>query len=170
MSPLWGKGDPFHGSPHLPLQAGKHSSFLREHLKWSHPTWWSELEGLLLLGLHDSHVTLKVAQSCPTLCDPMDCSPPSSSVHGILQARILEWAAKSFSRGIFLTRSLALQADTWPSEPPGKTAWPTRSNSNASSSRKPRNVICKGVSLQPDPSQELLLSRCNVPLWVVGWE
>ena len=38
------------------------------------------------------------AQSCPTLCDPMDCSPPGSSVHGILQARILEWVAISFSR------------------------------------------------------------------------
>ena len=38
-----------------------------------------------------------VAQSCPTLCDPMDCSPPGSSVHGILQARILEWVAISFS-------------------------------------------------------------------------
>ena len=35
----------------------------------------------------------------PTLCDPMDCSPPGSSVHGILQARILEWVAISFSRG-----------------------------------------------------------------------
>ena len=34
-----------------------------------------------------------------TLCDPIDCSPPSSSVHGILQARILEWVAISFSRG-----------------------------------------------------------------------
>ena len=32
-----------------------------------------------------------VPQSCPTLCDPTDCSPPGSSVHGILQARILEW-------------------------------------------------------------------------------
>ena len=40
-----------------------------------------------------------VPQSCPTLCDPMDCSPPSSSVHGILQARILEWVATAFSRG-----------------------------------------------------------------------
>ena len=39
----------------------------------------------------------KVAQSCPTFCDPMDCSPPGSSVHGILQARILEWVAISFS-------------------------------------------------------------------------
>ena len=39
-------------------------------------------------------------QSCPTLCDPMDCSPPSgSSVHGISQARILEWVDMSFSRG-----------------------------------------------------------------------
>ena len=41
----------------------------------------------------------EVAQSCPTLCHPMDCSPPGSSVHGILQARILEWVAISFSRG-----------------------------------------------------------------------
>ena len=41
----------------------------------------------------------EVAQSCPTLCDPVDCSPPGSSIHGILQARILEWVAISFSRG-----------------------------------------------------------------------
>ena len=41
----------------------------------------------------------EVAQSCPTLCDPMDCSLPGSSVHEILQARILEWVAISFSRG-----------------------------------------------------------------------
>ena len=39
-----------------------------------------------------------VAQSCLTLCDPMDCSPPGSSVHEILQARILEWFAISSSR------------------------------------------------------------------------
>ena len=39
-----------------------------------------------------------VAQLCPTLCNPMDCRPPGSSVHGILQARILEWLAISFSR------------------------------------------------------------------------
>ena len=41
----------------------------------------------------------EVAQSCPILCYPMDCSPPGSSVHGILQARVLEWVAISFSRG-----------------------------------------------------------------------
>ena len=42
---------------------------------------------------------VKEAQSCPTLCNPVDCSPPGSSVHGILQARILEWVAISSSRG-----------------------------------------------------------------------
>ena len=51
------------------------------------------------------HLTLMFAtcaqslQLCPTLCDPMDCSPPGSSVHGILQARILEWVAMPSSRG-----------------------------------------------------------------------
>ena len=39
----------------------------------------------------------KLVQSCPTLCDPMDCSPPGSPVHGILQATMLEWVAISFS-------------------------------------------------------------------------
>ena len=41
----------------------------------------------------------EVSQSCLTLCNPMDCSLPGFSVHGILQARILEWVAISFSRG-----------------------------------------------------------------------
>ena len=44
-------------------------------------------------------VHAKSLQSCPTLCDPMDCSPPSSSVHGTLQARTLEWGAMPSSRG-----------------------------------------------------------------------
>ena len=39
----------------------------------------------------------EVTQSCPTLCDPMDCSLPGSSVHGIFQARVLEWGANAFS-------------------------------------------------------------------------
>ena len=39
----------------------------------------------------------EVAQSCPTLSDPMECSPPGSSVHGIFQARLLEWVASAFS-------------------------------------------------------------------------
>ena len=48
--------------------------------------------------------TCVCAQSCPTLCNPMDCNPPSSSVHGISQARTLEWVAVSFSREIFSTQ------------------------------------------------------------------
>ena len=44
----------------------------------------------------------EVTQSCPTLSDPMDCSPPGSSVHGIFQARVLEWGAIAFSGHQFL--------------------------------------------------------------------
>ena len=64
-----------------------------------------------------------VAQSCPTLCDHMDGSLPVSCVHGILQARVLEWVAISFSGGSSRlrdrTRSPALQADALLSEPLG---------------------------------------------------
>ena len=54
----------------------------------------------LCLGLKAAVKCVFVTQSCPALCDPMDCSPPGSSVHGILQARRLEWVAMPFfSRG-----------------------------------------------------------------------
>ena len=49
----------------------------------------------LLIGYSES----EVAQSCLTLCNPLDCSPPGSSVHGILKAGTLEWVAIPFSRG-----------------------------------------------------------------------
>ena len=68
---------------------------------------------------------MKVAQSRLTLCEPVDHSPPDSSVHGILQARILEWVAISFSRGSFQPRAPALQTDSLPSEPPGKPKYCT---------------------------------------------
>ena len=45
-----------------------------------------------------ANIKMLVTQSCATLCDPVDCSPLGSSVHGILQARILEWVAISFSK------------------------------------------------------------------------
>ena len=65
----------------------------------------------------------EVAQLCPTLCHPMDCSLSGSSVHGIFQTRVLEWIAISFSRGSSQPRnrtgSPALQADALLSEPPG---------------------------------------------------
>ena len=52
----------------------------------------------------DMKVKVLVTQSYPTFCDPMDCSLPGSSVHGILQARILEWGAISYSRESFRPR------------------------------------------------------------------
>ena len=55
------------------------------------------LDNLVLQGL--PNVKVLAAQLCLTLYKPMDCSPPVSSVHGILQERILEWVAMSFSRG-----------------------------------------------------------------------
>ena len=53
-------------------------------------------------------VKVVVAQSCPTLCHPMFCSPPGSSVHGILQARILEGIDIFFLQGIFPIQELNL--------------------------------------------------------------
>jgi len=55
-----------------------------------------------------THVHAKSLQLCPALCDPMDCSPPGSSVHGTLQAGILEWVAISFSRGSSHSRDQTL--------------------------------------------------------------
>ena len=63
----------------------------------------------------ENPVKVKVAQSCPTLCYPMDYI-----AHGILQARILERVAVPFSRGSSQPRSPTLQADSLPAEPPGK--------------------------------------------------
>ena len=53
---------------------------------------------------YDVCMCVLIAQSCPTFCDPVDCNPPGSSVLGILQARILEQVAISFSRGSSLSR------------------------------------------------------------------
>ena len=52
------------------------------------------------MDLTGSESDSEVAQSCPALCDPMDCSLPGSSIHGIFQARVLEWVAISFSRDL----------------------------------------------------------------------
>ena len=65
----------------------------------------------------------EVAQLCPTLCYPMDCSLPGSSLHGILQARVLEWGAISFSRGSSRCRDRTQVSST-----PGRcfNLWATR--------------------------------------------
>ena len=53
------------------------------------------------IRLYVKCVKVLVTHLCPTICDPMNCSPPGSSVHGILQTRILEWVAILFSSGSF---------------------------------------------------------------------
>ena len=67
---------------------------------------------------------MKVAQSYPTVSDPMNCSLPGFSVHGILQARVLKWATIPSPGDLpnpgIEPRSPTLQADSLPSEPPGK--------------------------------------------------
>ena len=78
-------------------------------LGWRTP--WTEepgrLQSLGLPGVGHSWTTQHESesdQSCLTLCDPMDCSPPGSSIRGIFHARELEWVAISFSRGSFWSR------------------------------------------------------------------
>ena len=71
------------------------------------------------------NVNVKVAQSCPILCNPTDSSPTGSSVHGILQAKNTGAGSHSLLRGIFPTQGLNLgllpgQADSAPVAPPGK--------------------------------------------------
>ena len=75
----------------------------------------------------DACMHAKSLQSCPTLCNSMDCSPPGSSVHGILHARKLEWVSMPSSRGssqprdrICLFCLLHWQAGSLPLAPPGK--------------------------------------------------
>ena len=58
----------------------------------------------------------EVAQLCPTLSDPMDCNPPGSSVHGIFQARVLEWGAIAFSESnmsLSELRALVMDMEAW---------------------------------------------------------
>ena len=130
-------------------------------------------------GLNPNHWTTRkkeseVAQSCPTLCDPMNCRPPGSSVHGILQARILEWVAISFSRGSSQPRdrtgSLALQADALHAEPPGKPTGPP--GSSLSASHYSRN--CQSNIRSPSRGCEIrgafsarLYKSCT--LWLYIW-
>ena len=81
-------------------------SFKRHHFLWDYS--WQILPSVIpevqidlyeLVFSHNIYVHTKSLQSCPILCDLMDCSPPGSSVHGILQVRILEWVARPSSRG-----------------------------------------------------------------------
>ena len=68
-------------------------------LLWARPWLSDRISQQPSADQESEKVKMLVAQLCSTLCDPMDYNPPGSSVHGILQVRILEWAAILFSRG-----------------------------------------------------------------------
>ena len=89
----------------------------------SREAWLYVCERNVHVGMDVSESKGLVAQLCLTLCNPMDCSPPGSSVHGILQTRILVWVAVSFSRG-----SSQPRAQTWVSWIVGRffTVWAAR--------------------------------------------
>ena len=70
-----------------------------------------------------------VAQSCPTFLDPMDCSPPGSSIHGIFQARVLEWVAIAFSTtdmNLSKPWEMVKDREAWPAAVPGVARRQTR--------------------------------------------
>ena len=75
-------------------------------LSWRIPRPWDSPGKNTGVGCHFLLQCMKVkresevAESCPTLSDPMDCSLPGSSIHGIFQARVLEWGATAFSRDV----------------------------------------------------------------------
>ena len=86
--------DSNHGVQCLFTNLGSRDRWLKEMQE--HFFFFPLTENTLLFWLN---VKVLVTQSCPTLCDPMEYNPPSSSVLGILQARIQEWVAISFSKG-----------------------------------------------------------------------
>ena len=112
-----------------PLEKGMatHSSILSWRIQWTEEP--GRLQSIASLRVRHNRVLLTlqiqvlVAQSCLTLCSPMDCSPQGSSAYGIFQARILEWVVISFSRGSSRSRDWS-----WVSCTAGRflTDWATR--------------------------------------------
>ena len=108
----------------------------------------------------------KLFQLCPTFCDPMDCSLPGSSVHGILQARILEWVAMPSSRGSSQSRD-----QTWVSRITARffTVWATRETCR-SKIPMPFGMICDQESwpycpLPVNPCVHWLLTHPAAATW-----
>ena len=99
------------------------------HLHWSHHqslSLESSYTGNKIIIRDHFHVyCAKSLQSCPTLCDPMDCSPPGSSVHGIFQARILKWVSIPFTKGSSQPRDQtdvsSIAGRFFTAEPPAKS-------------------------------------------------
>ena len=112
----------------------------------------------------DCWAVRSVAQSCLTLCDPVGCSPPGSSVHGILQAGTLEWAAMPPSRDLpspgAESRSPTLRADSSLSEPPGKPLL-------LSHEREQNWVVCRDMDCHTEWSESKEKRKCPVLTHIV---
>ena len=104
----------------------------------------------------------EVTQLCPTLCNPIDYSLPDSSVHGILQARILEWVAISFSRGCSQPRDW-----TWVSHIAGRrfTLWATR-EAAAAKSLQSWPTLCNPIDGSPPGSAIPGILQARILEWV----
>ena len=97
-----------HGHVHTHARVHTHQPHHQKHRRQREMRFWFNVEtseGHVLTSSHEHRepttmlLTAKSLQSCPTLCDPIEGSPPGSPVPGILQARTLEWVAISFSKG-----------------------------------------------------------------------
>ena len=80
---------------------------IRLHRPWDSPGKNTGVGCHFLLQCMKVKSESEVVQSCPTLCDPTDCSLPDSSVHGIFQARVMEWFAIAFSKKDYSVQSLS---------------------------------------------------------------
>ena len=89
----------------------------------------------------------EVAQSCPTLSDPMDSSPPGSSVHGIFQARVLEWGAIAFSRAFPTIRQTSNNSKHGKALMEIKEAWRERRSQKEGMGREPNDQIMVKIRL-----------------------
>ena len=112
----------------------------------------------------------EVAQSCPTLCDPVDCSLPRFSVHGILQARILEWVTISFSRGSSWprdrTRVSRVGGRRLTSEPPEKPS--DLVVKNCLPMQKMQEVQFRSLGWE-DPLEEEMATHSSILAWKIPW-
>jgi len=116
----------------------------------------------------------EVTQLCTTLCDPMDCSLPGSSIYGIFQARVLGWVAISFSRdlpdpglnpGLLHCRQMLL-----PSEPQGKSKCPSLMNKYRKNVIYPHNVILYIKRKEGNKKEGSIIyaTTCNFYVWRRG--
>ena len=110
----------------------------------------------LFLNIFHTAATAKSLQSCPTLCDPIDGSPPGSPVPGILQARTLEWVAISFSNTWKWKVKVKSLSCVWPSATPWTTAFQAPTSMGFS-----RQEYWSGVPLpSPNIFHKVLLNEC----------